>query len=32
MDDVRAVIDSYEEIASREFYKLPLYEDMLFNL
>lgn len=32
MDDVRAVIDAYEEIASREFYKLPLYEDMLFNL
>ena len=32
MQDLRECIDSYEVIASREFYKLPLYEDMLFSL
>ena len=32
MADLRACIDSYEVIASRSFYKLPLYEDMLFSL
>ena len=32
MEKVRASIDRYEEIASREFFKLPLYEDMLFSL
>ncbi|MDO5109615.1 MAG: glutamine synthetase III, partial [Erysipelotrichaceae bacterium] len=32
MADLRACIDAYEVIASRSFYKLPLYEDMLFSL
>lgn len=32
MDALRKYIDRYEEIASRDFYKLPLYEDMLFSL
>ena len=32
MEQLRTYIDRYEVIASREFYKLPLYEDMLFNL
>lgn len=32
MNQLRACIDSYEVIASKEFYKLPLYEDMLFSL
>ena len=32
MEELRALIDRYEEIASRSFYKLPLYEDMIFNL
>ncbi len=32
MEELRKVIDRYEEIASRSFYKLPLYEDMLFTL
>lgn len=32
MDKLRKHIDRYEEIASRQFYKLPLYEDMLFKL
>ena len=32
MEKLRKRIDRYEEIASRNFYKLPLYEDMLFNL
>lgn len=29
---LRELIDSYEMIASRSFYQLPMYEDMLFNL
>ena len=32
MNALRALIDEYETIASSEFYKLPSYEDMLFNL
>ena len=32
MNTLRSYIDAYEVIASKEFYKLPLYEDMLFNL
>lgn len=32
MNQLRSCIDSYEVIASKEFYKLPLYEDMLFSL
>jgi len=32
MLDVRKCIDSYEEMCSRDFYHLPLYEDMLFDL
>ncbi len=32
MKKLRADIDAYEDIASREYYKIPLYEDMLFNL
>ena len=32
MEELRSRIDSYETIASREYYKLPLYEDMLFAL
>ena len=32
MLDLRKQIDSYEMIASREFYHLPMYEDMLFSL
>ena len=32
MRKVRTSIDAYEKIASREFYKLPLYEEMLFDL
>ena len=32
METLRKYIDRYEEIASRDFYKLPLYEDMLFSL
>lgn len=32
MEELRAYIDRYEEIASRSFYKLPLYEEMVFNL
>ena len=32
MEELRTYIDRYEEIASRQFYKLPLYEQMLFNL
>lgn len=31
MEDVRKAIDEYEKISSKEFYKLPLYEDMLFH-
>ncbi|MBE6129689.1 MAG: glutamine synthetase type III [Erysipelotrichaceae bacterium] len=32
MQNLRGLIDSYEEIASRQFYHLPMYEEMLFNL
>lgn len=32
MEEVRASVDAYEEIASKCFYKLPTYEDMLFDL
>ena len=32
MAKLRAEIDAYEDIAGREFYHLPMYEDMLFNL
>ena len=32
MDKLRASVDSYEQIAAREFYKLPSYEDILFNI
>ena len=31
MEEMRKNIDRYEEIASRNFYKLPLYEQMLFD-
>ncbi|MBF1100066.1 glutamine synthetase III [Solobacterium sp.] len=32
MDKLRASVDAYEKIAAREFYKLPSYEDILFNI
>ncbi len=32
MDKLRDAVDSYEQISSREFYKLPSYEDILFNI
>ena len=32
MLELRKLIDRYETIASREFYHLPMYEDMLFSL
>ena len=32
MDKLRASVDAYEQIAAREFYKLPSYEDILFNI
>ena len=32
MNELRSCIDRYEIFASREFYKLPSYEDMLFSL
>ena len=32
MDKLRASVDTYEQIAAREFYKLPSYEDILFNI
>lgn len=32
MDKLRDVVDRYEQISSREFYKLPSYEDILFNI
>ena len=32
MDQLREAVDHYEQIASREFYKLPSYEDILFNI
>ena len=32
MNELRAAIDRYEVIASKEFYHLPSYEEMLFSL
>ena len=32
MDKLRDAVDRYEQISSREFYKLPSYEDILFNI
>ena len=32
MDQLRDAVDYYEQISSREFYKLPSYEDILFNI
>jgi glutamine synthetase type III len=32
MEKLRSCIDTFETTASRRFYQLPLYEDMLFNL
>ncbi len=32
MELLRSYIDRYEEISSRHYYALPLYEDMLFGL
>ncbi len=32
MQEVRDSVDAYEEIASKCYYKLPTYEDMLFDL
>ena len=32
MEALRKDIDAYETIAGREFYKIPLYEEMLFSL
>ena len=32
MQEVRKSVDAYEEIASKCYYKLPTYEDMLFDL
>ena len=32
MDKLRTSVDAYEKIAAREFYKLPSYEDILFNI
>ena len=32
MEKLRASVDAYEHIAAREFYKLPSYEDILFNI
>lgn len=32
MDQLRDAVDHYEQISSREFYKLPSYEDILFNM
>ncbi len=32
MDDLRQCVDAYEAIASRDFYQLPSYEDILFNI
>ena len=32
MEELRAYIDRYEQIASRSFYKVPLYEEMIFDL
>lgn len=32
MQEVRASVDAYEELASKCYYKLPTYEDMLFDL
>ena len=32
MEELRALIDTYETIAARDCYTLPVYEDMLFSL
>ena len=32
MEALRSLIDRYETVTTREFYRLPLYEDMLFSL
>lgn len=32
IDQLRDAVDHYEQISSREFYKLPSYEDILFNI
>jgi glutamine synthetase len=32
MDDLRKSIDTYERVASPVYYKVPMYEDMLFDL
>ena len=32
MDQLRDAVDHYEQISSRKFYKLPSYEDILFNI
>ena len=32
MDKLKSSVDAYEKIAAREFYKLPSYEDILFNI
>ena len=32
MDKLRSSVDAYEKIAAREFYKLPSYDDILFNI
>ncbi len=32
MSELRSYIDQYEVFASKDFYKLPSYEDMLFSL
>ena len=31
MEKLRSSIDAYESIASRKFYTLPMYEQMLFD-
>ena len=32
MISVRDIIDTYEKISSTEYYKMPSYEEMLFNI
>lgn len=32
MEDLRKSIDTYEKISSPRYYKVPLYEDMLFHI
>ena len=32
MKELRTYIDRYEVIASKEFYHIPTYEEMLFSL